>query len=100
VTDAPDIIEEKRTPLESIDAAYKLLSQATAEDLLARLKECSPAFFEGVVIKLLMAMDYGVVAGQGMVTGKSGDGGIDGVIEQDKLGSDVCVSRRSVGRDR
>jgi restriction system protein len=49
-------------------------------------------FFESVVVRLLMAMGYGGVAGQGMVKGKSGVGGIDGVIKQDKLGLDVvCI---------
>src|SRR5271166_5910641 len=88
-------VEERRTPLELIDAAYKSLRQATAEDLLSKLKACSPPFFESVVVRLLMAMDYGGVAGQGTVTGKSGDGGIDGVIKQDKLGLDVvCIQAK------
>ena len=52
-----------RTPLELIDAAYKSLRQATAEDLLSKLKACSPPFFESVVVRLLMAMGYGGVAG-------------------------------------
>jgi len=52
-------VEERRTPLELIDAAYKSLRQATAEDLLSMLKACSPPFFESVV----MAMGYGGVAG-------------------------------------
>jgi restriction system protein len=82
-------LEERRTPLELIDVAYRSLRQATAEDLLSRLKVCSPGFFESVVVRLLMAMGYGGVAGHGTVTGKSGDGGIDGVIKQDKLGLDV-----------
>jgi restriction system protein len=88
-------IEERRTPLELIDVAYKSLRQATAEDLLSKLKACSPPFFESVVVRLLMAMGYGGVAGQGTVTGKSGDGGIDGVIKQDKLGLDVvCIQAK------
>ena len=88
-------VEERRTPLELIDAAYKSLRQATAEDLLSMLKACSPAFFESVVVRLLMAMGYGEVAGQGTVTDKSGDGGIDGVIKQDKLGLDVvCIQAK------
>ena len=88
-------VEERRTPLELIDAAYKSLRQATAEDLLSKLKACSPPFFESVVVRLLMAMGYGGVAGQGTVTGKSGDGGIDGVIKQDKLGLDVvCIQAK------
>lgn len=97
------IIEGNQTPLELIDAAYQSLALATAEEVLTRLKECSPAFFEGVVVKLLIAMGYGGVAGHGTVTGKSGDGGIDGVIRQDKLGLDVvCIQAKrwegSVGR--
>jgi restriction system protein len=88
-------IEERRTPLELIDAACQSLRQATAEDLLSKLKDCSPPFFESVVVRLLMAMGYGGVAGQGTVTGKSGDGGIDGVIKQDKLGLDVvCIQAK------
>jgi restriction system protein len=103
VTGEAALVEEHRTPLELIDAAYKSLRQATAEDLLSKLKACSPAFFESVVVRLLMAIGYGGVAGQGTVTGKSGDGGIDGVIKQDKLGLDVvCIQAKrwdgAVGR--
>ncbi len=88
-------VEESRTPLELIDASYRSLRQATAEDLLSKFKACSPAFFESVVVRLLMAMGYGGVAGQGTVIGKSGDGGIDGVIKQDKLGLDVvCIQAK------
>ena len=58
-------------------------------------QDVHPGFFEGVVVKLLMAMGYGGVAGQGTVTGRSGDGGIDGVIRQDKLGLDVvCIQAK------
>ncbi len=89
------VIEEGRTPLELIDAAYQSLALATAEEVLSRLRTCTPGFFEGVVVKLLMAMGYGGVAGQGTVTGKSGDGGVDGVIRQDKLGLDVvCIQAK------
>ena len=102
-TGATTVIEEERTPLELIDAAYQSLALATAEEVLSRLRTCTPAFFEGVVVKLLMAMGYGGVAGHGSVTGKSGDGGIDGVIRQDKLGLDVvCIQAKrwegAVGR--
>jgi restriction system protein len=86
-----EVIEEQRTPLELIDAAFTSLRQATTEELRSRLKSCSPPFFESVVVRLLMAMGYGGVAGRGTVTGKSGDGGIDGVIKQDKLGPDVVA---------
>lgn len=93
--EAATSIEEQRTPLELIDAAYRSLRQATTEELLSRLRACSPAFFESVVVRLLMAMGYGGVAGHGTVTGRSGDGGIDGVIRQDKLGLDVvCIQAK------
>ena len=46
-------------------------------------------------MRLLMAMGYGGVVGQGMVTGEVGDGGIHGVIKQDKLGPDfVCIQAK------
>ncbi len=97
------IVEEKQTPLEQIESAYRSLALATAEEVLSRLRKCSPGFFEEVVVKLLLAMGYGGVAGHGTVTGRSGDGGIDGVIRQDKLGLEiVCVQAKrwegSVGR--
>ncbi len=95
--------EESRTPLELIDSAFQSLKLTTAHDLRTRLDVCSPSFFERAVVKLLMAMGYGGVAGEGTVTGKSGDGGIDGVIKQDKLGLDVvCIQAKrwegTVGR--
>ena len=54
-------------------AMQATLKQATADDLLTKLKACSPAFFESIVVKLLMAMGYGGIAGEGTVTGRSGD---------------------------
>ncbi len=94
VAGATTVIEEVR-PLEMIDASYQSLAQTTAEEFSSRLRTCTPAFFEGVVVKLLMAMGYGGVAGQGTVTGNSGDGGIDGVIRKDKLRLDlVCIQAK------
>lgn len=52
--------------------------------------QCSPAFFERLVVDLLRAMGYGGAStSAGRVTGKSGDGGIDGIITEDKLGLDA-----------
>jgi restriction system protein len=101
-TPAADPVEQK-TPRELLDASYRALRNATAEELLSRLKTCSPGFFEKAVVKLLLAMGYGGVAGEGLVTGKAGDGGIDGLIKEDKLGLDVvCLQAKrwegSVGR--
>jgi restriction system protein len=96
-------VDEGKTPQERIDAAYETHCGATVEELLSRLRACPPAFFEKAVLKLLRAMRYGGERGEGLVTGKSGDGGIDGVITEDKLGLDVvCVQAKrweaTVGR--
>jgi restriction system protein len=97
------IIDSKQTPLELLDASFSTLRKATAEDLLTKLKACSPGFFEQVVVRLLHAMGYGGVTGDSLVTGKPGDAGIDGIIKEDKLGLDVvCIQAKrwdgSVGR--
>lgn len=78
------------TPSEALEAAYENLRDELADELLARLKKTSPAFFERVVVELLVKMGYGgsrVDAGKAI--GRSGDGGIDGIIKEDKLGLDV-----------
>ena len=60
-----------------------------AEDLLVRIKANPPAFFEKLVVDLLLAMGYGGTSrDSGQVLGQSGDGGIDGVIQEDRLGLD------------
>lgn len=96
-------LESTQTPQELLDASFNTLRKATIQDLIAKLKTCSPGFFEQVVVRLLRAMGYGGVTGDASVTGKSGDGGIDGIIKEDKLGLDVvCIQAKrwdgSVGR--
>jgi len=87
--------EEKKTPLELLDDSYNTLREATAEEMLFRLKSCSSAFFEKIVVKLLLAMGYGRITGEGIVAGKSGDQGIDGFIKEDKLGLGVvCIQAK------
>jgi restriction system protein len=97
------VIESTQTPQELLDASFNTLRKTTAEDLLAKLKTCSSGFFEQVVVRLLWAMGYGGVTGDASVRGKSGDGGIDGIIKEDRLGLDVvCLQAKrwegSVGR--
>lgn len=54
------------------------------------MKSCSPSFFERLVVELLVAMGYGgTLQDAGKAVGKSGDGGIDGIIKEDRLGLDV-----------
>jgi len=78
------------TPSEALEAAYENLRDELADDLLSKLKKTSPPFFERVVVELLVKMGYGGSrADAGKAIGKSGDGGIDGIIKEDKLGLDV-----------
>jgi len=78
------------TPSEALETADENLRDELADELLARLKKSSPSFFERVVVELLVKMGYGGSrADAGKAIGKSGDGGIDGIIKEDKLGLDV-----------
>ena len=74
---------------ERIDLAAAELDVALREELVVRLKLSDPRFFERVVIDVLKALGYGAGSGGlAEVTGGSGDGGIDGVIDEDRLGLD------------
>ncbi|MDN3489726.1 restriction endonuclease [Pseudoalteromonas sp. APC 3694] len=81
--------EELSTPDEILRAAYKKVNEALAQDILERTRKVTPDFFEDLLIELLIAMGYGG-AGEGAAhaLGKSGDNGVDGVIDQDPLGVD------------
>lgn len=80
---------EKQTPEEQLENAYKILSDGLASEIIQQVKTCSPTFFERLVVELLLAMGYGGTrAGAGRAIGQSGDGGIDGIIDEDKLGLD------------
>jgi restriction system protein len=86
----PDQNQSKLSPEEQLDSAALSLQQSLADDLLDKLKTVSPAFFERIVVDLLVAMGYGgSVQDAGKSVGKSGDGGIDGIIKEDKLGLDT-----------
>jgi restriction system protein len=77
------------TPAEAIENAYVQLSAVLADDLLESVQKSSPARFERIVIDLLVKMGYGgSVAEAARVIGKSGDEGIDGIINEDRLGLD------------
>jgi len=78
------------TPEELLAAGYLRLRQQLELELLARVKACPPDFFERLVVKLLTTIGYGgSVADAGKALGRSGDGGVDGVIKEDKLGLDL-----------
>ena len=78
------------TPSEALEEAYENLRDELADELLSKLKKISPSFFERSVVELLVKMGYGGSrADAGKAIGRSGDGGIDGIIKEDKLGLDV-----------
>jgi len=81
--------EELETPDEMIENARTILSAHLESDLLSNILENSPMFFEKLVAKLLFKMGYGGSEKDILQScGKSGDGGIDGIINQDVLGLD------------
>ena len=83
-----DVISQA-TPLESISSFYEQFREALAFELLERVKKCSPQFFERLVIQVLLKMGYGgSLKDAGAALGKTGDGGVDGIIREDKLGLD------------
>jgi restriction system protein len=87
-----DIDIERHTPRELIDILYRGLGAELADELLDAALSASPAFFERLVIDLLLAMGYGGALGRAAAArhlGRSGDGGLDGVIQQDRLGLDL-----------
>ncbi len=84
-----DDTNDASTPDEAIRAAHKKLNEAIAAELVDRVRSGSPAFFEGIIVQLLLAMGYGGTAEEaGQALGRSGDDGVDGVIDQDPLGVD------------
>lgn len=92
--------ETKATPEESLDGSFRVLREALANELLETIKNGLPAAFEQIVVHLLVAMGYGgSVEDAGRVVGKAGDGGIDGVVKQDKLGLEVIYVQAKRWKD-
>lgn len=87
-------------PTEQIEQGIARVHEAVAKELLSRLLDKEPAFFEQAVVDLLLAMGYGGTGGKAAATQLVNDGGIDGVIDQDVLGLDrvyVQAKRYSPG---
>jgi restriction system protein len=99
-----DAVQQRRTPSELLEDAFQSIRQDLAEELLARLKVCSPGFFERLVVELLVKMGYGGSRKDaGEAVGHTGDEGIDGIIKEDRLGLDTIYIQakrweRTVGR--
>lgn len=82
--------EEGRSPEEMIYEAHEIITRGLQSELVRIVKSCSPAFFERLVVDLMLEMGYGGSRKEaGEAIGKSGDGGIDGIINEDKLGLDT-----------
>ena len=80
---------ETRTPEELVRSGYKIIKDTVKSDIISNVMKCSPRFFEKLVVDLLIKMGYGgSLEDAGRAIGKSGDGGIDGIIKEDKLGLD------------
>ncbi|MBL4953048.1 restriction endonuclease [Neobacillus sp. YIM B02564] len=84
------IQEEQLTPQEKLEESFKVLEKQVSEELLDKVKSCSPDFFERLVVELLVSMGYGgSIEDAGRAIGRSGDEGIDGIIKEDVLGLDM-----------
>jgi restriction system protein len=84
-------LETAKTPDETLASAYQTIRNALATEIIDRVKSCSPYFFENLVVELLVKMGYGgtLAEASALVTRKSSDEGIDGIIKEDRLGLDV-----------
>lgn len=88
-------------PEEIIELAYQEIRAGLADELLEYVLKCSPAFFEKLVVELLVAMGYGgTQEDAARAVGRSGDDGIDGIIDEDRLGLDsVYIQAKRYQRD-
>jgi restriction system protein len=90
------------TPEEQIESAYQAVQSALRTDLLERIGQNSPSFFEQLIVDVLIAMDYGGSRknAAAQLTGQTGDGGIDGIINEDRLGLDrIYVQAKRYAKD-
>jgi restriction system protein len=79
-----------QTPKEILERAYETLRGSLGEEILEKVRQAPPIFFEQLVVELLLKMGYGGSRQDaGSAIGRAGDGGIDGIIKEDKLGLDV-----------
>jgi restriction system protein len=97
----PTVVVEAETPEERLRSAAAELEATLRSELLERLRNMPPAFFERAVVQLLVAMGYGSDrGGTAAAIGRSGDGGLDGMIDQDPLGLDrVYVQAKRYAAD-
>ena len=86
---APALESQRATPDEAMRVAHRQIEEALAQELLDRIQAAPPDFFERLIVNLLLKMGFGgSAADAGRALGRSGDDGVDGVIDQDALGLD------------
>jgi len=100
-SETPRVTVQSETPDELLRSTVKQIETALKKELLDRILAAPPAFFESLIVALLLAMGYGGSREEaGKIVGRSGDGGIDGVIDQDALGLDrVYVQAKRYATD-
>jgi restriction system protein len=104
IRDIAPINHASQTPEEVLELAHQRIQLDLAQEVLDRILSCSPAFFENLVVALLVKMGYGGSRKDaGERIGQTGDGGIDGIIKEDRLGLDAIYIQAkrwqgSVGR--
>jgi restriction system protein len=82
--------DTQQTPEERLEDGYQRIRVELAQELLVRIRGCSPGFFERLVVEVLVNMGYGGSRKDaGEAIGRSGDEGIDGIIKEDRLGLDT-----------
>lgn len=92
--------DDSQTPTELMATAFFALNSALADELLEQIYNLSPKFFEQLVVELMLAMGYGgSQKAAGQATQYSNDGGIDGIIKEDKLGLDSIYLQAKRYRD-
>lgn len=95
-------IEKHETPHEIIEKNYNLLKKELQDELLDKISECSPEFFERLIVELIVAIGYGgSVEDAGQAVGQTGDEGIDGIIKEDVLGLEmIYLQAKRWAKDR
>ncbi|MDO4724477.1 MAG: restriction endonuclease [Comamonadaceae bacterium] len=101
---APPNQQQQQDPQEVLETVMAQLTERLCADVLERVKQMQPQHFERLVVDVLLAMGYGFDESSGRVTPYSGDGGVDGLVHEDKLGlSSIYIQAKrytaqSVGR--
>jgi restriction system protein len=99
----PELETQTQTPDETMRTAHRQIDASLGQELLDRIRHAPPDFFERLIVNLLLSMGFGgSAADAGRALGRSGDDGVDGVIDQDALGLDriyIQAKRYAVGNN-